>query len=180
MALPGRASQQKQQRLEQMYKEYKAESFPEGKDISAADLHDLLQNHTERVVLVDTRTQPEQQVSIIPGAVTVSQFEDLKAEVSGRQVVAYCTVGLRSGQYARDLRKEGFDASNLAGSILAWTQEGFSLVDGKTGKPTKRLHVFAEKWALQGDGYDAVTFAKGQGALAIAKSLLPRWLGGEK
>lgn len=35
-------------------------------------------------------------------------------------------------------------------------------MDGVTGEPTKQVHVFAEKWALQGDGYEAVTFAKGR------------------
>jgi len=32
----------------------------------------------------------------------------------------HSTVGLRSGKYAEELRREGADASNLAGSILAW------------------------------------------------------------
>ena len=35
-------------------------------------------------------------------------------------------------------------------------------MDGVTGEPTKQVHVFADKWALQGDGYVAVTFAKGR------------------
>ena len=42
------------------------------------------------------------------------------------------------------------------------TQEGYPLVDGVTGEPTKQVHVFADKWALQGDGYEAVTFATGR------------------
>ena len=111
----------------------------------------------------------------------------------------YSTVGLRSGKVAKDLRRGGINAYNLAGSILAWvgaatgihcrffskysrrsahlcraaqpprtaftslqTQEGYPLVDGVTGEPTKQVHVFADKWALQGDGYEAVTFATGR------------------
>ena len=35
-------------------------------------------------------------------------------------------------------------------------------MDGVTGEQTKQVHVFADKWALQGDGYEAVTFAKGR------------------
>ena len=35
-------------------------------------------------------------------------------------------------------------------------------MNGVTGEPTKQVHVFAERWALQGDGYEAVTFAKGR------------------
>lgn len=33
---------------------------------------------------------------------------------------AYSTVGLRSGKVAKDLRRGGINAFNLAGSILAW------------------------------------------------------------
>lgn len=31
-------------------------------------------------------------------------------------------MGLRSGKYAAELRREGADARNLAGSILAWVR----------------------------------------------------------
>ena len=42
------------------------------------------------------------------------------------------------------------------------TQEGFPLVSGPNAEPTKRVHVFGEKWLIQGDGYDAVWYQHGQ------------------
>jgi len=44
----------------------------------------------------------------------------------------------------------------------AQTQDGYPLADGVTGAPTQRVHVYADKWALQGDGYEPVTFSKGR------------------
>lgn len=39
------------------------------------------------------------------------------------------------------------------------TQAGLPLVDGiSRSKPTKRVHVYAPSWALQGEGYTAEVF----------------------
>ena len=93
----------------------------QGEDISAEELYNLQRKDASRIVLVDTRSKPEQDVSIIPGiyksagaleclsthvfcmaqvclmfaranpgAVTVSQFEDRKAELlNSKVIVAY-------------------------------------------------------------------------------------------
>ena len=78
---------------------------------------------------------------------------------------------------------------NFEGSILAWvrtlqchplmydsylrllttsmvhanqTHEGYPLVTGPNhDEPTKRVHVFAEKWLIQGDGYEPVVYKNG-------------------
>jgi rhodanese-related sulfurtransferase len=34
--------------------------------------------------------------------------------------VCYCTIGMRSGQFAKELCERGFNASNLEHSILGW------------------------------------------------------------
>ena len=39
----------------------------QGEDISAEELYNLQRKNASRVLLVDTRSKPEQDVSIIPG-----------------------------------------------------------------------------------------------------------------
>ena len=101
------------------------------------------------------------------------------------------TAGYRSGKYANMLLAEGFNVKNLEGSILSWvtdpphcmghhsalvaapssdrgvfgskqTHEGYPLVTGPNAEPTKRVHVFGEKWLIQGEGYEAVWYQHGQ------------------
>lgn len=124
-----------------------------------------LQLNGDSVVLVDVRTVDEYTVSQIPGSLTIEEFEAEQDKFlkQGTKVVAYCTVGYRSLQYAQKLQEKGFDAANLEGSILAWTHEGLPLVtrDGDEEIPSTKVHVFAEKWALHGDGYEPVTFKHG-------------------
>lgn len=78
------------------------------------------------VVLVDTRTPDEVAVSRLPNAFTAEQFEGRKEEFQEALIVAYCTIGYRSCQYAEKLRGRGFDARNLEGSILAWVGQLYS------------------------------------------------------
>lgn len=88
-------------------------------------------------------------------------------------------MGFRSGQYAKSLRQEGFDVRNLSGSIVSWTHENYPLVTGPDpGTATKKVHVFADQWKLQGNGYEPVVFQKGRTLLEAARSIIPTWLGG--
>lgn len=48
------------------------------------------------IVLVDVRSQAEQAVSVIPGAITAQQYEVGTDRYAGKTVVPYCTVGGRS------------------------------------------------------------------------------------
>ncbi|CAI7792053.1 unnamed protein product [Closterium sp. NIES-53] len=82
-----------------------------------------------RVVVVDTRTEEEVAVSMIPGGtLKQSDFERQMGRFSDHQVVCYCTIGYRSGNYARMLRSHhSMQAANLRGSILAWTHHRLPL-----------------------------------------------------
>lgn len=101
-------------------------------------------------VLLDVRTEAERAVSVIPGAVF-----DADAIASGAEVIVYCTVGLRSGQTARQLRERGINALNLRGGILAWLAAGGTLVDAQ-GVPTQRVHVYGRRWNAVPQGFEAV------------------------
>ena len=106
-------------------------------------------------MLVDARTPEEQAVSMLPGAITQQEFERRAEDFKGRRVVAYCTIGYRSGEYTEALRADGWDAHNLSGSILAWTHAGQPL-ETPDGAPTKRLHIYGPKWDLAAEGYETV------------------------
>ena len=106
-------------------------------------------------LLVDVRPEKERAISTLPNAISLDQFEARKASLSGQQIAAYCTVGLRSGQWVESIRKEGFDAYNLRGGVLSWTHAAGPLVD-PSGASTVRVHVYAQKWDLVAPGYEGV------------------------
>ena len=69
-------------------------------------------------LLVDVRSRREQAVGMIRGAVTKEEFESryLNSDVGVPEsytVAPYCTIGYRSGMYARELVKRGVPASKV-------------------------------------------------------------------
>lgn len=143
---------QKKARIDEMYGEYHDE-FPSIQEISADELA-TLQEETD-IVIVDVREDKERAVSMIPGAISKSEFEDRIDEVGDKPVVVYCTIGYRSGLYVKELKEKGVDASNLAGSILSWTHAGQPVVDGE-GNETNRVHVYGKQWNLLPEGMEGV------------------------
>ena len=95
------------------------------------------------LVVVDVRTEAERAVSVIKGAVTKEQYEaDVNGEYVGKKIVAYCTIGYRSGKYVEKLIKDkGVDAYNLRGSILAWTHAGGRFGDCRRDTHERGSHV---------------------------------------
>ena len=57
-----------------------------------------------KLVIVDVRTKDEQDVSMIEGAMRKDDFEARKDEFKGHKVIAYCTIGYRSGKYVETLK----------------------------------------------------------------------------
>jgi sodium/bile acid cotransporter 7 len=143
---------EKLEKINAMYFKYK-EGFPNTPDISVDEL--LLLQKEEDVVLVDVREPEEQGVSMMPGAITVAEFERDPEGYRGKTIVAYCTIGSRSGYFTRELRERGFRAFNLRGSILSWAHAGKEFVD-RDGRATKRAHVYSGEWNLLPKGYEAV------------------------
>jgi len=127
-------------------------SFPKVPNLTVNDVLKL--QLEEDSVFLDVRTSEEREVSIIPGAISKEDFKKNKSKYKKKKIIAYCTLGSRSGLFVKKLRKKGFDAYNLKGSILAWAYAGQPLID--QNGPTKRVHVYRSKWNLLPDGYEAV------------------------
>lgn len=105
-------------------------------------------------VLIDVRTKEESSVSLIPGAITKFEYELHPERYKGRTVIAYCTSGYRSGQYAQKLVQQGAKAKNFKGSILEWCRAGLPLVSPK-GEPTNRVHTYSSRNKVP-EKYDAI------------------------
>ena len=98
-------------------------------------------------VVVDVRSDAEIQVSLIPGAITKAQYEKNAQQYQGRTVIPYCTVGGRSGAYAKKLAKRGVKVTNYQGSILKWVAAELPVVTLE-GKPTNRVHTYSDRYRI--------------------------------
>lgn len=150
--VPPRETQSRRQRIEALYQNY-AQQFPGVLEISATELMALQQ--TQPVVLVDVRSPREQAVSQLPGAITVEEFEQNRDRYGDQPIVAYCTIGHRSGLFAQKLQQAGIPVRNLRGSVLAWTHAGGNFVT-PNGTPTHQVHTYGKRWDLVADGYESI------------------------
>ena len=146
--LPALADAQLDQRIEALVADVEASvgDVP----VIRADALRLALSAATPPMLLDVRAPEERAVSVIPGAVF-----DADRIPAGADVIVYCTVGLRSGKTARQLRERGINALNLRGGILAWLAAGGALVDAD-GRATQRVHVYGRRWNAVPAGFEAV------------------------
>jgi rhodanese-related sulfurtransferase len=144
-------------------------------DVPALSSETLLNEYlaSSDVVLVDCRTLPERNVSMIEGAISLKEFENAYHQ---RQfpndvpiVVTYCTIGYRSGMEARRLQqKYNLTVQSLDGIVsfthalekhlAAGKTSKISLVDPKTKKKTTNVHCFGSVWACPDDRYTPISY----------------------
>ena len=142
---------EKRTKIETMYRDYKKD-FADIQDIAPAAAMELLKSNS--VVFVDVRAEKEQQVSMLPGAVTEQEFLSHRERYRDKVIIGYCTISYRSGKFAEKLKAQGVVMLNLRGGLLAWVHDGGKVYD-RTGE-TRRIHVFGRKWDLGPKGYEAV------------------------
>lgn len=142
-------------------------------DITHISVADLKSNYTN-ALLVDVRAAKEYERSHLPGALhapTSVQVDELRQRYPDRDLVLYCTVGVRSSIAVRDLlaREAASPSSsaspsgnngsasapaagggrvvNLVGSIFAWANQGEPLENANG--PTHDVHPFNAWWGFR-------------------------------
>ncbi len=157
-ARPPTTDAERRDALDEVYERYDF-GFPKVDEIDAKALRARLEKKDHSLLLVDVRPEEERNVSILPGAIALEEYEARReadpTAFADRTVVTYCTVGVRSGFAANKLRKDGVDVLNFRGSILAWTHEDGPLVT-PTGESTRQVHVYGKRWDYAADGYEPV------------------------
>ena len=141
----------KRRNVENLCNEYHAE-FPEVLDITPRQAMNLIAD--QKSVFIDLRDQQEQQVSMLPGAITENEFMNNFKSYDDYVKIAYCTISYRSGKFAQMLQKEGIAVYNLRGGILAWVHDGGKVYN--LNGETHRIHVYKSEWNLLPARYEAV------------------------
>lgn len=145
--------------------------FPKCATISTLDLVNIMvqkSTHLDGVsspILVDVRSKEERDISMIPGAIAVEDFEALmktnSCQFKSQLIIPYCTIGYRSGKYGTQLiEKHGFTNVRNGEGIVLWTYQGADLVTVKKDSivSSKVVHTFGSAWNLAAEDYSTVQF----------------------
>lgn len=155
--------------------------FPDVQVITCKDIKELrdapvLDHQPAPVILIDVRDTVELKVSMIPGAISQVEFEQLdKDSIAEDTILApYCTVGFRSGVYAEGLIRKGFTNVRNSEGIVMWTHDSEEpLVQVKktqesderggvrintTATPIKVVHTYGAKWDLCREDYESIQY----------------------
>jgi len=112
---------------------------------------ETLKAKADNCLILDTRKKNEFLVSHIPGAIWVGEKPNLRqidsiASEKDKDIVVYCSVGIRSEDFGEALQAKGYtEVKNLYGSIFAWKDAGYKVVDS-LGQETEKVHVFGRMW----------------------------------
>jgi len=123
--------------------------------ITATEIRAFQNDETgqDNFVIVDVRSKAETDISMIPGALTKSEFERTADQHRDKEIIVYCTIGVRSGHYADALNENGWNASNYKGSILDWCGHNLPLM--ASGQATNRVHTY-NQWYSAPSNYVSV------------------------
>jgi len=145
-------NQHRTKALQEIYETYK-KNFPEVPEVTPAEAMKLLE--AGQAVFVDVRPLPESRISQLPGAVSAPEFLSCVDSYRGKTVIAYDTVGLRSGLFAEKLRKKGIGIANLQAGLLGWLHAGGKIYDSKVNE-TKQVHIYGCIWNYAPLEYESV------------------------
>jgi rhodanese-related sulfurtransferase len=84
--------------------------------------HEIEALQASGTLLVDVRTDSENQAGAIPGSVLIP-VNDLRArldEIKGKDIVVHCAVGQRGHTAVQLLKGHGIQARNLSGGYTTW------------------------------------------------------------
>ncbi len=124
--------------------------FPDVPRITTDELAAWLPDRSRPApLLLDVRTRAEFEVSHLPGAKHVEPDAPASVvrESKDRAIVTYCSVGYRSGAFAKKLRAAGFtNVLNLEGSIFRWANEGHPVFRGS--QRVAEVHPYNGTWGM--------------------------------
>jgi rhodanese-related sulfurtransferase len=112
----------------------------------------MKRSNGENLLLLDARERGEFKVSHLSGAefvgysdFSLSDFQK-KFTDKNREIVVYCSIGVRSENIAEKLEKAGFkNVFNLYGGIFEWKNKHYQVVDPK-GETTEKVHAYSKRW----------------------------------
>jgi rhodanese-related sulfurtransferase len=115
--------------------------------ISVEDLYKIKSN----VILLDAREIEEFNVSHIRNAIHIGYNNFDKTKLSkipkDKKIIVYCSIGYRSEKIGEQLLKLGYkNIFNLYGSLFAWVNKGYEVVDNK-GNQSFSVHGYDAKWS---------------------------------
>ncbi|MEJ7829072.1 MAG: rhodanese-like domain-containing protein [Segetibacter sp.] len=101
-------------------------------------------------LFLDAREQKEYNVSHLPNTRFIGYSEFSMAAMKGiekdKPLVVYCSIGKRSEDITRKLKKWGYtNVHNLYGGIFEWVNSGNTVYDLKD-KPTDKVHAYGKLW----------------------------------
>ena len=124
--------------------------FPDVRRITTAELDAWLKDRTRPApLLLDVRTRAEFDVSHLERATHVEPDAAPSAvrAPKDRPIVTYCSVGYRSGAFAKKLGEAGFtNVANLDGSIFRWANEDRPVMRDR--QRVKEVHPYNGTWGL--------------------------------
>jgi rhodanese-related sulfurtransferase len=120
--------------------------FPGLRRIEPKQLADWLRDsNRKQPLLLDVRTKAEFDVSHIHGAQRVEPGSPSINFPRDRPIVTYCSVGYRSGAFAKKLQDAGYkDVQNMSGSIFRWANEGYPIE--RNGVRADKVHSYNARW----------------------------------
>lgn len=118
--------------------------------VPVINVEDLYKTKTD-VILLDAREIEEYKVSHIKNAIHIGYKSFDKAKMKNidknKKIIVYCSIGYRSEKIGEQLIKMGYkQVYNLYGSIFAWVNRGYEVVD-VNNKATFNVHGYSASWA---------------------------------
>ncbi len=144
-------NQYREEAVRQLYQNYK-KCFPEVPEVSPKEAMQLVQEG--RVVLLDVRPAAERSVSRLPGAISKTEFLNGQESYRGKTIIAYDTIGYRSGLFVEEMRGKGLNLVNLEEGLLGWLRAGGKIYDDRG--ETRRVHVYGPMWNYAPAGCETV------------------------
>ena len=122
-------------------------------EITASKLKEITTSSPHSVTLIDVRSSKERATSQLPLAISSDTFLKNPNKYSHTKIIAYCTIGYRSGKFAEKYQQ--YQISNLTGGVLMWSH-----IKGKFShnqKHTQRVHIYSQSWNYLHSDYEAVS-----------------------